>query len=108
LIKAKLDLKSRLLLLTTGLMSVTAISGFIFFNIGLQKEKNNIFQVFGSYSAILADRIEAQFYERYGDVQAFTKNSVFQGDNIEEMNQVLDQGGSLKKLVAISFKKLTS
>jgi len=43
-----------------------------------------------SYTENINLAIGAQLYERYGDVQAFALNKVFQGNSTDEMNNILD------------------
>ena len=57
----------------------------------VSKQKELFSQIFVGYSQELSDKISAQFYERYGDVQAFSKNLVFQQNNVDKMKAVMDE-----------------
>jgi len=46
---------------------------------------------FQSHAVGLSERISAQFYERYGDVQAFAANEAFKGGDLKKMDAAFNQ-----------------
>ncbi len=66
--------------ITTLIVSVLLIFGtanYIKFRIAQNGQKESIKFNFSNYAEGLSQSIAAQFYERYGDVQAFAKNHAF-------------------------------
>jgi methyl-accepting chemotaxis protein len=62
-----------------------------FFFLQSQSEQKELLKTsFYSNVASLNEGLAAQFYERYGDAQAFALNKVFQGSNKEAMTKVLN------------------
>lgn len=85
-----LSLRAKLVTLVVGLVlftQITAISQFLFVTNGQRDELLKNFEEFGKS---LNAAISAQFYERYGDVQAFAQNEIFQTQRTDDMVKTLD------------------
>lgn len=91
----RLSLKAQLTLLTMSLVVALELSaaGIAFFTRSQQKEA--IQTSFQGYSESLGLAISAQFFERYGDVQAFSKNALLKGQDTEKMNEFLNEMSAL-------------
>lgn len=48
-----------------------------------------------SYAQTLSESVAAQFFERYGDVQAFAENTIFASSDVKSMQMVLNQYAKL-------------
>jgi len=66
------------------------VNGFQFFRV-LDMVVETEVKSLQTSARILGNSISAQFYERYGDVQAFSKNQVFSKGTKEDMVQALNQ-----------------
>lgn len=87
----KFSLKAKIIGMVIGLLLLVGIgTGSNVLNLGKHYEEG-IKQSFSSIINAGADFIAAQFFERYGDVQAFAKNSAIQSLNSTEMVSSLDQ-----------------
>lgn len=75
-----------------ALSAVFIVSSYVAFQSVIKQNSKDILNQFHSYSDSLNYAIGAQFYERYGDVQAFAMNNIFFGGHkVEEMQAKLDQ-----------------
>ncbi|RDB36352.1 MAG: hypothetical protein DCC88_05570 [Spirobacillus cienkowskii] len=89
--KFHLSLRAKIILLFTTILLFLCV-----FSI-LQQSKNNndlmkkMEYILESSSVNLGNAIAAQFYERYGDVQAFAINPVLQENNIIKMQEILNK-----------------
>lgn len=82
-------LQSKLLFLCTGmLVTFAAVSAFMYQQSVVSKEKGLAKSVEASAQQ-LEYGIGAQFFERYGDIQAFGLNSIFYGKDLEGMRTAL-------------------
>jgi len=72
----KFSLRLRILSLVLIILGVFGISSFLMFRRAVDGQKNGIIGTFKIFAVSLSDAIGAQFYERYGDVQAFALNDV--------------------------------
>lgn len=83
-------IRTRLVVLSLGMLLIFgSFSAFMYLqSIGAQKAATRA--VFGASANATADAIAAQFYERYGDVQAFGRNTVFYGKNTALMTRTLN------------------
>jgi hypothetical protein len=68
------------------------------FENAIQKEKEALTQSYIQYSETLSGNIGAQFFERYGDVQAFAKNTVLLTKNEAAIAKVLNSYISLYQI----------
>ncbi|WP_413942921.1 methyl-accepting chemotaxis protein [Bdellovibrio sp. HCB-162] len=72
----RLSLKARFLLIFALCIFSIQTFNYIQFQKSLNTQKEHIVDNFNLHSEALASSIAAQFYERYGDVQAFAKNEI--------------------------------
>jgi len=89
--KFHLSLRAKIILLFTTILLFLCI-----FSIAQQSQNNNDLMkkmeyILESSSVNLGNAIAAQFYERYGDVQAFAINPVLQENNIAKMQEILNK-----------------
>lgn len=85
-----LSLKSKILCLSLGsslVVGLTALTLLSYLDGSLKTDQSKAYH---SKAQAFSDAIEAQFYERYGDVQAFTLNPVFQGRQPKQMTEMLN------------------
>jgi len=66
--------KGRLIGLIVFIMFTTGVVNFMQFKHALNGQSEDILKSFNIHSEAIANAIAAQFYERYGDVQAFARN----------------------------------
>ncbi|MDH4468959.1 MAG: methyl-accepting chemotaxis protein [Bacteriovoracaceae bacterium] len=83
-------LKSRLIFASFICLSVLSLVNWHQFSGFEKKLKKSTTDSFQLHIENLVDAISAQFYERYGDVQAFGLNEVFQSSNKEGMEKTLN------------------
>jgi hypothetical protein len=87
-------LKVRLIMLTMGMIAIFAsVTSFLYLR-SVEGQKQAKLGAFEAAAAQVADSITAQFYERYGDVQAFGRNAVFYGKDTEHMVTTLNNYAS--------------
>lgn len=91
----KLSLKAQLTILTLALVFLLELSaiGIAFYTKAQQKEM--ILTNFQSYAEDLSRAISAQFYERYGDVQAFSKSELLKGQDTARMTNYFNEMSAL-------------
>ncbi len=91
----KLSLSKKIALLALSVLLVQgALSFYNVYNVS-KAFKAKISEEFEMYASILGEKISAQIYERYGDVQAFAINDLVQNLNAPALQPELDQYVSL-------------
>jgi len=75
------------------LFVIISMGGATLFNISrfANSYSEGTLKEFKSYAERMGDRIGAQFFERYGDVQAFAMNELLQGMNTEAIQNELNE-----------------
>ncbi len=76
------------------LMLLGAINGVQFKGVANKVKKADM-EALSANTDSLEHAISAQFYERYGDVQAFALNDQLYGDNSEKMSEILNNYAAL-------------
>jgi len=85
-----MSFRARLLSLVIGsLIALSLLSGVLFLK-SQDAQKNALITGFNTNVGTLSEAISAQFFERYGDVQAFAVNEVFFGSNVDLMKTTLN------------------
>jgi len=83
----KMKLKSKLFLVSTGMVFIFGLIVLFQFEKGLKDQKKSIIEGFSLYSESLSNSISQVFYSQYHNVQAFSKNDglkdLEQKDNIQ-------------------------
>ena len=82
-------LQSKLLLLCTGMLLSFAAVSSIMYQQSVRAKEASLTTGIVSSAQQLQNGIGAQFFERYGDVQAFGLNTAFYGKDIEAMRTAL-------------------
>jgi methyl-accepting chemotaxis protein len=86
----KLSLKAKLLGLSVITVLVTAMGAWLSLqSMSESYEKSTFFEI-ESYSSKVSDAIAAQFFERYGDVQAFALNEAIKSGDATRIEPVLN------------------
>ncbi len=85
-----MSLQKKLLALSVGILLVFGAINLIQFRASTDSQKKNLESTFALHSEHLSQALEAQFYERYGDVQAFAKNSILQTKDSKAIMAALD------------------
>jgi hypothetical protein len=78
-----MSLQKKLLALSVGVLLIFGVINLVQFRASTQSQKKNLESTFALHSEHLSQALEAQFYERYGDVQAFAKNASFANKRYE-------------------------
>ncbi|HPI39716.1 MAG TPA: methyl-accepting chemotaxis protein [Pseudobdellovibrionaceae bacterium] len=86
----KLSLKAKIISAGVFMVSLIALASFINLRYVLEETKVDADARIGSAAENLGERIAAQLFERYGDVQAFALNETVKTFNQEKINDVLD------------------
>jgi len=86
-----MSLRAKLLSLVMSALAFIFIFSSALFIKATNAQKQGHLDTLGNYAHGLGESIAAQFYERYGDVQAFTVNEVFQGTDISKMQGALNE-----------------
>jgi methyl-accepting chemotaxis protein len=86
----KLSLKSKLLGLSVMTVLVTAVGAWLSLQSMTKSYEKTVFFEMEMFSSKVADAIAAQFFERYGDVQAFALNEAIQSGELERIQPVLN------------------
>jgi methyl-accepting chemotaxis protein len=86
-----MNFKQKLLLVTmSALLTLSIFAGGLFYKTQ-DDQKEIIKKGFTSYAPVLTESIAAQFYERYGDAQAFALNKVLLSKNKSDITKVLNE-----------------
>lgn len=85
-----MSFRAKLLILVIGSLTLLMISASILFLNSQESQKESLSTAFLTNVPALSDAISAQFFERYGDVQAFALNKVFHGQDAELMKSTLN------------------
>jgi methyl-accepting chemotaxis protein len=84
------SLKQKLVSLVLAITLILGLMGFGIMNIVSKRVQYQQLQSFESYALSLSDAIGAQFYERYGDVQAFSISPAIQSSNRQTIIDALN------------------
>ena len=90
-----MGLRLKLLTIVVGSLTGLALLLSLLFLRAENSQKESLRNSFSTNVDKLSEAISAQYYERYGDVQAFAVNEVFQGSNRAAMNETLNQYAKL-------------
>lgn len=90
--------KARLMGLMVFILLSFWVVNFIQFKMATNAQRAEILSGFNVYSTTIANGINAQFFERYGDIQAFAKNETLVGNN---MNDIINTLNELTKIYQI-------
>lgn len=85
------SLKGKLLTLFFSIFLILSIVAFIFFNISMNGQKELTLKSYAENASTLSKQIAAQFYERYGDIQAFAQNTVLETKNESAIKKTFDE-----------------
>jgi Methyl-accepting chemotaxis protein (MCP) signalling domain len=83
-------IKAKLLFMSLGMLSVFALATTWLNIIAASNARKEMMKGFESSASAVADSVMAQFYERYGDVQAFGRNTAFHGKDSKAMVDALN------------------
>ena len=86
----QMSLKFRIISLSLGMVGFLGIISFFILEGILNFSKEEKSRALQGYAVGFANQIAAQFYERYGDVQAFAANPVFRSGSRSEMQDSLN------------------
>ncbi len=91
----KISLSKKIFIITISLLSTLSLACAIqFYNVSNQLNTNTGLSI-KTYTDLVGKSIAAQFYERYGDVQAFSTNLVFQNGSKAEIIDALNKYSKL-------------
>ncbi len=85
-----MSIKTKLLSITLGILLFFGLASFFMFEKAVDQQRHQILSNFGNFSTSLSNSIMAQFYERYGDVQAFAKNDAIMSNNFDKSQYALN------------------
>lgn len=85
------SLKMKLVGMSIFGVIILAVGSLYVFQGLVEKEKNTLLDSFKLNAIYISEAISAQFYERYGDIQAFSKNYAFQVNNPELITDSLNK-----------------
>lgn len=85
-----MTLKAKLMSITLGILLFFGLASFTMFKKSVDHQRDQILDNFGNFSTTLSNSIMAQFYERYGDVQAFANNEALMSNNYERSQFALN------------------
>jgi hypothetical protein len=92
LLKTKISLVHKILLMVFGILITFTVAVSLQFHYVTNMMNENTKANFNQYARIIGDNVADQFYERYGDVQAFAQNKMFrEKSNPADLVQLLNQ-----------------
>lgn len=86
----KFSLRSQFIVFTVVCVLAAQIVFQVLFGMNVAEQKKFIEQTFETHSLSLASSVSAQFFERYGDVQAFSKNEVLLTGDEAKISEILN------------------
>jgi methyl-accepting chemotaxis protein len=86
----KLSLKVKLILLSLSPILILGLIAIFLANQVVKKQELALEDSFHQYTVALSEAIGAQFFERYGDVQAFALNKVLQTKDSAQISSVFN------------------
>ena len=89
------SLKAKIIAMSMTVVATLGISAFLVVSHLAAVNKETAKGSYAGYTGTLADAIAAQFYERYGDVQAFAMNPVILSGDKAKIVQALDAYSAL-------------
>lgn len=93
-----MTLRSKILMMTVGItVGLSATAGVLFY-LGIENQRDAIRDQFTAYETQLSEAIGAQFFERYGDIQAFAVNDVVRVGSPAQMTAKFNQYVGLYKI----------
>ncbi len=93
-----MTLRFKILLMMVGTTVSLSLAAGVLFYIGLEHQRASVREQFHSYEAQLSEAIGAQFFERYGDVQAFAVNDVVRSGTSAQLTSKFNQYVGLYKI----------
>lgn len=91
----QLTIKSRVIAIMVIVTAITAGAAFYQLNLSISELKNQKLTEMNIFAGKLDHSIQAQFYERYGDVQAFALNDALLMRSKNEISDILNSYSSL-------------
>lgn len=88
--KKTLSLKAKFIITCASLVTALGLTSFFLLGRALEYGKEELKDSYLMLASSLDKAIEAQFFERYGDVQAFAENQVFQFQDKSNIVQALN------------------
>ncbi len=85
-----LSLKKKITLLTSLSVLVIGLIAIILVHLMMKDQKRLMVEKFSSYAESLGSAISSQFYERYGDAQAFSYNDALKTNDKASMESALN------------------
>lgn len=89
------SLKFKLIVSISGLMLVFATATFFAFKSISKDDRNKTIHAFADEASSLSEAIQDQFYERYGDVQAFALNKIVKDLNGKDIPTLFNEYAKL-------------
>jgi methyl-accepting chemotaxis protein len=86
----KFSLRSQFIIFTISCVLAGQVVFQVLFGMNVAEQKKFIEQTFETHSLSLASSVSAQFFERYGDIQAFSKNEVLQTGDEGKISDILN------------------
>ncbi len=86
-----LSFKAKIIGLVLAVTAVLGVSSFANFKFFASKTERQALYEFVAYPMALGDKVSAQFFERYGDVQAFAVNDAIQSLEPRRISEALDK-----------------
>ncbi|MBL7689258.1 MAG: methyl-accepting chemotaxis protein [Bdellovibrionaceae bacterium] len=93
-----MTLRFKILLMMVGTTVSLSMAAGVLFYISLEHQRASVREQFHSYEAQLSEAIGAQFFERYGDVQAFAVNDVVRSGTPAQLTSKFNQYVGLYKI----------
>lgn len=93
-----MTLRFKILLMMVGTTLSLSMAAGVLFYISLEHQRASVREQFHSYEAQLSEAIGAQFFERYGDVQAFAVNDVVRSGTPAQLTSKFNQYVGLYKI----------
>lgn len=91
----RVTLRTKLIAMVIGVILLLGLTTIILVSRLVQSTETESLSAFGSYADALDASIEAQYFERYGDVQAFAVNPVMVSNDAKLISEYLNQYSSL-------------
>lgn len=99
----QISLSKKIFIICLSLLFIlSGISAVLFQNV-TKKLNANIGTSIETYTNLVGQSIAAQFYERYGDVQAFAANQIFQNGTQKEIIETLNKYAELYGIYELIF-----
>ena len=87
----RLSLRAKVVIMVNGIVLMFGVMVLVLFGFFKKNYVRQTYDNFYNYSEVIGSYVQDQFFERYGDVQAFALNADLKNMHRENLHKVFDE-----------------